>query len=70
MGKEILQYISLNNFKGKVKEAFKLELRNIFSALETMNDYNINGNWDNIKDCFSFAATGTQEKYEIRMEKI
>ncbi len=44
----------------EVKEAFKLELRNRFSALETMNDENnIDGKWDNIKDCFTSAATDT-----------
>lgn len=47
-------------FQLEVKEAFKLELRNRFSALETMNDENnIDGKWDNIKDCFTSAATDT-----------
>ena len=42
----------------EVKEAFKLELRNRFSALEDLEDENnIDGKWDNIRDCLTSAAT-------------
>jgi hypothetical protein len=46
--------------QAKVEEAFRLELRNRFSALENLGDENnIDKKWENIRDCFTSAATET-----------
>jgi hypothetical protein len=43
-----------------VEEAFRLELRNSFSALENIDDENnIETKWENIRDCITSAATET-----------
>jgi hypothetical protein len=46
--------------QAEVEEAFTLELRNKLSALENINDENnIDKKWENIRDCFTSAATET-----------
>jgi hypothetical protein len=46
--------------QAEVEETFRLELRNRFSALENVDDENnIDKKWENIRDCFTSAATET-----------
>jgi hypothetical protein len=46
--------------QAEVEEAFRLELRNRFSALENIDDENnIDKKWEKIRDCFTSTATET-----------